>query len=62
MALQLNDIDFSRNIITVSVSLLQKKEELNISPLKTKAGIRQTGINSKLMNELSMATQTIYDC
>lgn len=61
LALNWNDIDFSRNIITVSKSVYFKKGVSYISPPKTKASIRQIGINSKLMNELEVWQHKQYE-
>ncbi len=61
LALNWNDIDFSRNIITVSKSVYFKKGVSYISPPKTKASIRQIVINSKLMNELEVWQHKQYE-
>lgn len=61
LALNWNDIGFSRNIITVSKSVYFKKGVSYISPPKTKASIRQIVINSKLMNELEVWQHKQYE-
>lgn len=61
LALNWNDIDFSRNTITVSKSVYFNKGVSYISPPKTKASIRQIVINSKLMNELEVWQHKQYE-
>lgn len=61
LALNWNDIGFSRNIITVSKSVYFKKGVSYISPPKTKDSIRQIVINSKLMNELEVWQHKQYE-
>lgn len=61
LALNWNDIDFSRNTIAVSKSVYFKKGVSYISTPKTKASIRQIVINAKLMNELEVWQQKQYE-
>lgn len=61
LALNWNDIDFSRNTIAVSKSVYFKKGVSYISTPKTKASIRQIVINAKLMNELEVWQHKQYE-